>query len=168
MKNSAGMTLIELMIVITVVAIMGAMATPFFFEMIQSARYRDGGRTVASLMRDARAQAVTTNQRHQVVVDLDTRTLDLQREVDDTWSSQKTLELGPFITLKGAENDECGVTTGKMNVVFHPNGSATFAPAALRFVCLYDQNDGRRLRAGVASAPTGRVVIQKPAGTGWQ
>jgi prepilin-type N-terminal cleavage/methylation domain-containing protein len=67
MRRSDGVTLIELMIAISIIGIMMAIATPSVLQMRQSAQFRQAAADIASALREARARTATANLEHRVV-----------------------------------------------------------------------------------------------------
>ncbi|MCG8908887.1 MULTISPECIES: GspH/FimT family pseudopilin [Pseudomonas] len=61
-KGSAGFTLVELMIVVSVVAIFASIAVPSFSTVITNSRLQSASNELASLIQFARSAAVQNNQ----------------------------------------------------------------------------------------------------------
>jgi prepilin-type N-terminal cleavage/methylation domain-containing protein len=151
--------MIEMLVVIAIVGVLAAISTPFFLDMVQNSRYRDGARITASALREARSQAVSTNQRHRLVANLENRVLTLQRDEDGTWATQRTF--GPLTpALRGGT--DCSADPGTVEILFNPSGSST-----TNFICLLDRKNAPRFLVGVPSATSGRVTIQRRSGSGW-
>ncbi len=66
MRKADGVTLIELMIAISIVAIMMAIATPSVVQMRQSAQFRQAAADIASALREARTRTASANLEHRV------------------------------------------------------------------------------------------------------
>lgn len=69
-KREAGFTLIELIVVMTVIGIVSTIALPDFLAWTRSLKYKEAARNLASDMRKARAQAVANNREFRVLVDV--------------------------------------------------------------------------------------------------
>lgn len=66
MRRSDGVTLIELMIAISIMGILMAIATPSFLQMRQNAQFRQAAADFASALREARARTASANREHRV------------------------------------------------------------------------------------------------------
>ncbi|OFW01871.1 MAG: hypothetical protein A3I61_02455 [Acidobacteria bacterium RIFCSPLOWO2_02_FULL_68_18] len=71
MRQSAGFTLIEILLVVAVVSVMAAMTVPTVAGAMDRYYILSAGQQVASTIRAARFQAVSRNQTLEVVLDLD-------------------------------------------------------------------------------------------------
>src|SRR3990167_7595899 len=71
MRQSAGFTLIEILLVVAVVSVMAAMTVPTVAGAMDRYYILSAGQQVASTIRAARFQAVSRNQSLEVVLDLD-------------------------------------------------------------------------------------------------
>jgi general secretion pathway protein H len=145
--------LVELMIVIGVIGLLAAAASPYFFRLVNNARYREAARNIASSLRKARGEAITRNQACQVELDIANRSY-----TTTVVASGDVLFVGP--TLHGDVVLRTGAAcagNADVNIVFEPNGTSSSA----NFICI--MQDGtppvRRYRVGVSSETTGRVVI---------
>jgi len=70
MRNNRGFTLIELMVTIAVLAIIVAMAVPFFGDMLSRQNLNKSAQELVSIMNEARAKAVL--ERRVITVNLRT------------------------------------------------------------------------------------------------
>lgn len=78
MKNQRGVTLIELIIVIVIIAIGATLLTPGISSWIHHYRLRSATREIASVMRIAQMKAISNNLTYQVVFDPPNRSYILQ------------------------------------------------------------------------------------------
>jgi Tfp pilus assembly protein FimT len=61
MRSSAGITVVELVVVIAIMAILVALGLPSFIQWRQNLAYRDAARNIISELRQAKSQAIATN-----------------------------------------------------------------------------------------------------------
>lgn len=66
MKNRSGFTLIELIVTISVFAILASIATPNILSWMSSARVSSASRQVMSVIQDARMHAIKENSRTRI------------------------------------------------------------------------------------------------------
>jgi len=79
-RASAGVTLLELLIVLSLMAIIAAMVIPLFGgSEVSTAELKSAARQVAAGLRVARSEALATRQETRVVLDLDQRTFRIDR-----------------------------------------------------------------------------------------
>lgn len=69
-NRTSGFSMVELLVVITVIGIMATMAAPPLLEWTRSLKYRAVARTLISEMREARSRAVVTNREQEILVDV--------------------------------------------------------------------------------------------------
>lgn len=77
MRRESGFTLVELLVVFSIMALVVGLAPIAFDRLRDSAQYRDAVRTIVSEMRSARHQAITGRGDVRFVVDLGHRTYGL-------------------------------------------------------------------------------------------
>lgn len=66
-RSAKGMTLPEVLTVCVIIAIMAAIATPYYIKWIQNTDYRSAARHAVSILRQAKSNAIATNREQQVV-----------------------------------------------------------------------------------------------------
>lgn len=161
-QTERGFTLIELIVVIAIAGILAAVSSPAWLEWMQSARYREAARNIASILRDARGRAVAQNLEHRVEIDVDGSQYRMTQGDRPALSSnfdtviQDWVDLAPKkIKLKGTQNCD---SDADLDLQFNPNGSGSSL-----YVCIMDNNSTpvRKYRVGVASSTTGRVVVAR-------
>jgi type II secretion system protein H len=64
--SAEGFTLVEVIIVISIMGIIAIMAAPSFIQWSRNLQYRSAAMSVVSVLRQARNQAITTNREQQV------------------------------------------------------------------------------------------------------
>jgi general secretion pathway protein H len=78
---SAGVTLLELLIVLSIMAIVAAMVLPMFGNGVSTAELKGAARQVAAGLRLARSEALATRQETRVLLDLEHRTFQIERDL---------------------------------------------------------------------------------------
>jgi len=117
-----GFTLVELIVVITVIAIMLAAALPPFMQWREGLRYREASNGFVAALRAVRSASITTNRQVELEVGANTyRTKTGNRSIASTvWVSQ------PLITLLTG----IGLNSPNSRIIANPNGSLFFTSVA--------------------------------------
>jgi len=168
--NANGFSLIELIVAITLVGILAAISFPMMSNWMQNARYKEGARDVASILRDARARSIAKNLEYEVGFDLGADRYMLRQgnlayntrsftDHPEDWTVLATNLEPPsnvdIVGLVDCSNDDA--SDFAFSIQFNPNGTGTS-----KYVCILDKaTGGKKFRIGVPSATTGRVTIQK-------
>jgi len=122
-KNKKGVSLIELLIVISIIAVMGGIAAPSFFSYQRTLRLRSASRQLASDIRFARQLAISKNTSHRLCFNGTTSQYDIYQNNACNGTKVKTVDLAQAYT---------GVTrTGGAALTFNPVGAVT--PADTEF-----------------------------------
>lgn len=163
MFKQSGFTLLELIVVVSVLGLLTAIALPSFAAWREQAVYRKVARELASALRETRSRAIKSNLEHRLEVDLKEKRFRLthgDRPVnssDTSWNDFVVFDwadLGDEVILKG--NQSCNKVNVVLNFHFNPNGTANS-----QYVCILDQAESRRFLLGVPYAVTGRTVVRK-------
>ena len=156
MKNQAGYSLLEVIVVIVIVGILAAISAPVWKPIFANASQKEAARNIASALRDARAKAISENFEHRINFDLATGKYDLEignrTTGSTTWTSIKSYQASDAVEIKGTLT--CNNTN--FSIQFNPNGTANST-----YACITDKNGTRQFAAGVSSAITGRVIIRR-------
>ncbi len=121
--NQKGITLIELIVVMVIIAIGAALMTPNISGWLPNYRIRSATRDVASIMRVAQLKAVSNNTQYQVVFDTGNGSYVLQyRDTGNNWVAE-----GSTMTLPTGVN--FATTLAGDTATFLPNSTATGANA---------------------------------------
>jgi prepilin-type N-terminal cleavage/methylation domain-containing protein len=108
-RSPKGFTLLELVIVISILGIIVAIAIPPYLQWRQKVEYRSTARAVVAALREARSRAITYNLPKQVIFDTAHRQFKLADYT--TWTS-----LTPDVSLN------TGATT---TIQYNPNGTSS-------------------------------------------
>jgi prepilin-type N-terminal cleavage/methylation domain-containing protein len=176
MSRQEGVSLLEMLIALSIVALLTAAALPSFAEWRRGAHSREAARAIASSLRQARSLAIARNRECRVEFDLDGRRLRLAQGNKPFGSSLFTplladgsvadVALWPNLSAVGwvelagdiqlRRNDDCAGTTD-VKLEFNPNGTAKSG-----YICVADPGPVTsevRFKVGVSSSTTGRVRI---------
>lgn len=169
-----GFTLLELLVVLAVMATLFALAVPSYTQWIGEANSRKAARDVASVLRSARAQAISKDQEYSVAFDLDSNRYRILQG-DGASGTPITEWISYPAEVDMGRGGDCDTTAGDGspdwdNVLnFNPNGTAGGYPS--QYICILDSDTDRpTFKAGVYSSTTGRIVIEKrtPDNSGWE
>jgi general secretion pathway protein H len=114
---SAGVTLLELLIVLAIMAIVAALVVPMLGGGVSTGELKSAAREVAAGLRFARSEALASRRETGVVLDLERRTFKIERDT-------RTHALPPRIELKlfTAQRDLVSETVGAIR--FFPDGGS--------------------------------------------
>jgi general secretion pathway protein H len=79
-RHVMGMTLLEILIVLSLMALVAAMVVPMFGGKVSNTELKSAAREVAAGLRFARSDAVATRHETRVVLDLEQRTFRVDRD----------------------------------------------------------------------------------------
>ncbi len=161
MASMKGFTLLELMVVIVLVGLLAAIALPEYVSWRTRARFNETSQAIASTLREARAQALSSNVQQRVEFDLANRryrTLGGDRAINSTAFATVIKDwtvLSADTLLRGG--GDCSVDTA-LNLDFNANGTAI-----QNSICILASGPPVTgyYRVGVQSATTGRIAITR-------
>jgi len=116
-RHSAGFTLLELMVALTIVALIAGLTMPLAGRMLDGMRYREGVRDVRTLLDTARYRAVSEGRAIDVNIYPGERRLRLDGVADITLHEQLRLET---TTAR-----EVNARDGAAVIRYFPDGGAT-------------------------------------------
>jgi prepilin-type N-terminal cleavage/methylation domain-containing protein len=144
-----GVTLLELIIVMVIIAIGAVLIAPNIGAWIPNYRLRGATRDIVSTMRTAQMKAVSTNMDHRVTFTIGNPSSYILQRNSGGWideGARQTLPTG------------VGVAVTTLNFEFNPNSTATGGNATLTI-----QRGGQVMaqRSIIVSAATGRIRIEQ-------
>jgi general secretion pathway protein H len=116
-RRSAGVTLLELLIVLSIMALIAAMTVPMLSGPVSGAALKGAAREVAAGLRYARSESVSTRRETRLVFDLEQRTFRIDRD-----ARVHQLPKGVDLKLFTAQSDIADAKTGAIR--FFPDGGS--------------------------------------------
>ena len=114
----AGVTLIELLVVLMLMAIIAAIAIPMLGPGVSNAELRSAARQVAAGLRMARDDAVATRTDTRLMLDLEHRTFQIERD-PRVHALPRELEMKLFTAQSDIVDEHVGA------IRFYPDGGST-------------------------------------------
>ena len=146
--NKKGVTLIELIIIMLIIAVLAAFFAPNIGAWLPNFRLRSAARDVVSTMRTAQIKAVSTNLSYRVSFTL-----------PSSYILQYRNTLGNWVNEGVTENFPSGITIGAIN--FNTGNTAEFnANSTSSSGSVRIQNTRGAIRLLTLTPSTGRVSIQ--------
>ena len=116
-RRARGVTLLELLIVLSIMAVVAAMVVPIFTGGVSTAELKGAAREVAAGLRLARSEALATRKETRVVLDLEQRSFVVERDAR-TRALPRQIELKLFTAQSDLVSDKVGA------IRFFPDGGS--------------------------------------------
>jgi general secretion pathway protein H len=116
-RRAAGVSLIELMVVLMIMAIVAALVVPMLGGGVSNTEMRSAARQLASGLRLARSEAVSQRRETFLVLDLAGRRFKVDRDPQEH-ALPRDLELKLFTAQKDLVDDKVG------SIRFYPDGGS--------------------------------------------
>lgn len=150
--DTKAFSLVELLIVIAIIAIVGAISAPTFTRFRGNACLREATRKLTSDIQLCRHSAVAENTRYRIVLNVETSSYLIQKETSPSnWTSVSCIKnLG--------EEDAAVKMGGKQThaahkIIFQPRGTTNAGTLELQHETLHS-------RASIVTSLMGRVRVQ--------
>ena len=116
-RRARGVTLLELLIVLSIMAVIAAMVMPIFGSGVSTAELKGAAREVAAGLRLARSEALATRKETRVMLDLEHRSFQGERDAR-AHALPRQIELKLFTAQSDLVNDRVGA------IRFFPDGGS--------------------------------------------
>jgi general secretion pathway protein H len=123
-NSAAGFTLLELLLVLSILALLTAIAVPLLTSPSDGVRLRSAGEQIAAALRLARAGAIARNGEVAIVIETESRT------IHQNGSAVQKFASDIFVQLTIAESERATPTRGGFR--FFADGSSTGGDILLR------------------------------------
>ncbi|WP_429886510.1 GspH/FimT family pseudopilin [Geoalkalibacter halelectricus] len=160
LSSSRGFALIEALVVLGLIGILLTIGYPYYQVFMQNASYRSAAREVASVMRQARAEAATRNREHQVKFDFKENSYLLRRgnrvRGSDDWArvtGERTLS--SLVDLRAWDGNQCVASPDSLILNFFPDGTTNHTAG----ICILNRAGERRFLVQLTSRATGHVTV---------
>jgi type II secretion system protein H len=157
--NIRGFTLIELMIVATIIMIVGGIATPTLLSQLPDYRLKGTTRTVFATLQYAKMSAASAGKEYRVQFLLDPAPQRYQLQQgnyftgSDSWKNvHPSNEIPPQVWIDHATDYRGTHQSGISIIAFNPTGTASSGG-------IYLENSRGRIRSVKVSSTTGRIRI---------
>jgi len=115
--DEGGMSLIELLVVLMLMSLIAAMAVPFLPGGVSGTELRGAAREIAAGLRYARSDAVATRKETRLMLDLEKRTYQIERDAR-VHALPKQVELKLFTAQRDLVDEKTGA------IRFYPDGGS--------------------------------------------
>ena len=115
--RSRGVTLLELLIVLSIMAVVAAMVVPMFGSGVSTGELKGAARQVAAGLRLARSEALATRHEHFVLLDLERRVFRVDTDTREI-ALPRDVELKLFTAQSDLVSDKAGA------IRFFPDGGS--------------------------------------------
>ena len=143
-RDDRGFTLLEVIVVLTLIVLILGLATPFFAGRLPAARLDATGREISATMRQARTLARADNDRKSFLVDLDARQYGIE--------GIGRRDIPPGIAIRAVDPVAGEVLRGLYTIRFYESGASEGGSIQL--------TSGRRKLLIEADPVIGAVVIR--------
>jgi prepilin-type N-terminal cleavage/methylation domain-containing protein len=143
-----GLTLMELMITVAIVAAISAIAVPASHQWIHNAEYRATARSIVNVLREARSRAIAGNLEHKVEFE----TLNRRYRVIRGNRASNSADWSTVVCDWTAFPEGVHVTSNVGAIHINTNGTANGGTISI-------QDNEMRIRFEVRVARTGRIRI---------
>jgi general secretion pathway protein H len=110
-----GFTLLELLLVLSLIVLIMGISTVFFANALPSVRLSSAGRELSATLRDARTQARHNGETQKVVIDFERRRFGIE--------GKGSREIPPGVMMAVADPDMGEVSRGSYTFVFSGSGA---------------------------------------------
>lgn len=171
MVRQAGLSLVELIVVLVIILVVGGLSLPSFVSWRSHAAYRSVAREIVSAMRLARSHAIARSREVEVDFDLEGNGYRLRvgnrADGSDTW-----VELMPWkhfpdqvrlaVTKDCDKRGDGDLSTPDIDTIqFNPNGTCgALGSMAGNYVCVMTTELQPRYAGAILSYSTGRAVVK--------
>lgn len=163
MRGQKGFTQLELVVVLCIVGVTAALASPQFGIWYEDAECRKTARVLVSALREARSRAITFNRQHRLEIDLENKLFRLKRgnrplnSTSTSWEKPANLVFDWQSLPAGVvANESCSNNSGIVMVTFNAFGSSDS-----QYLCVMDGKGWRRFQLGVPNATPGKIVLRR-------
>lgn len=156
-SKAKGFTLTELMVVVAVIAVMGAIATPLLLSQLPDYRLKGTARAISSTLQYAKMSAASTGKEYKVQFILDTSPQRYQLQQgnlfsgSDAWTDVRiSQEIPPQVCIDHGTDYRGSHKSGMSTITFNPTGTASSGGVYLK------NSKGKHYSVKVSSS-TGRI-----------
>ncbi len=147
--QAAGYTLVELLVVLTILGLVTAIAMPMFASVLPGAELKSAARNLGADMRFARSRAIAGNREVALSVNLETRRYSISGEARErSLPDELTIDV---LTARSELEGENALRPRRASIRFFPDGSSTGGRVSL-------SRGGQTYHVGVDWL-TGRVKV---------
>lgn len=161
-RSKKGFSLVELLVVISIISIMAAIGLPSLIGMMGHIRLMRATRDIAVVLQAARLKAIAKNFRYEVSFTqgaADSYRLQYWDRATAAWKNDDASEYGGGKTLSNTLNIQA--PAGNFQVIFFPAGTATndSGTTANQRICLVNTGSTSDKWSIVITAATGKVMV---------